>query len=325
MPPKKSGRQPLTADHYEAEIRALYPAVHLLKAYCEANPDDTESLKELETNKAKLRYNRDMWAHRKEAVVYVANNEGLPNSSEEIGYNTEPMKSYHAKKWPYKQFGDYIAYVPGIGWYPVVRERKTLSDLYGTLMDRDHRKNLYEELARFKADPRFKVKGIFRFDLECTEDDFYNYLPPWPKTCKFCEVKRIKTDSGDYWCQRSHNLFPSFENPPDFRCHAGYNERKRDPVDIKRIRSTQHKRIRQCHELGMQIIWRGSREAAYEAYRPGVEEWLKLKYVHLLKLDDAPYNDRVALENKIAECEVNLFALKASLARIENPPEEAEA
>jgi len=324
MHPKKSGRQPLTADHYEAEIRALYPAVQLLKAYCEANPEDTESLKELEKKKDKLRYNRDKWAERKDKIVYVANNEGLPNSEKELGCKTEPMKPYHAKKWPYKQAGDYQAYVEGVGWYYVCRERKTLEDLYGTLMDRDHWKNLCEEFERFKEDPRFKTWGIFRFDLECTEKEFYKYLPHWPKTCKFCEVKRQKMDSGEYFCPRSLNIL-EYDPGPDFKCHAGFNERERDETTLKSIRTMKEKRIRQCFEMGMQVVWRGSREAAYEAYRPGIEEWLKLNYVKLLKLDEAPYNDRVALENKIAECEVVLFTLKFSLEQIKNNLEEVEA
>lgn len=322
MPPKKSGRQPLTSEHYEKEMRSLYPAVQLLKAYCEANPEDAETLKELEKKRGSLRWYRNCWAERSKVTVYVDGREQLPNSADELGYPTEQTPQYDKKKWPYYSVGDYVAHVQGVGWYPVCRERKSLNDLYGTLMDEDHRKNLYEEFGRFSGDKRFT---IFRFDLECTEDEFYNYLPQWPKQCRFCEVKRIKTEDGDYWCPRSHELFPVRDNTPDFRCHTGFKERKRYTVDVQRIRSTQHKIIMQCQELGMQIIWRGSREAAYEAYRPGVEEWLKLNYVELLKLDEAPYNDRVAIENKIAECEVNLFALRASLARIEKTPEEVEA
>jgi hypothetical protein len=300
-----------TSDYYEAEIRKLYPEVHLLQAYCDADPEDTETAKELEQKKATLRAYRDKWAQRKPVKVFVANNEGLPNTSEELGYPTEPMKQYDAKKWPYYQVGDYQAYVDGVGWYPVCRERKTLADLYATLMDRDHRKNLYEEHGRFSVDPRYKKDGIFRFDLECTEKDFFEYLPPWPKQCRFCEVKRVKTESGDYWCPRSHELFPSKENEPDFRCHNGFKERSRDPVDIKRIRTTQHTIIRQCHELGMQIVWRGSREAAYGAYRSGVEEWLKLNYVSLLRLEEI--NEEAFLKERLALAEEDVRAAKCSL------------
>ena len=47
----RKGRQPYTYDHYEAEIRKLFPEVQLLKAFVEANPEDLETAKELEKKK----------------------------------------------------------------------------------------------------------------------------------------------------------------------------------------------------------------------------------------------------------------------------------
>jgi hypothetical protein len=274
-------RQQYPAEYYEAEIRKLYPAVQLLRAYCEANPEDESTLKELEDKEKSLGYLKKMWAARIPIIVQVASNEGLENSAEELRCQTEPMKQYDAKKWPYKQVGDYVAFIPGIGWYPVCRERKTLEDLYGTLMDRDHRKNLFEEFDRFLADNRFT---IFRFDLECTEEEFYNYLPTWPKTCKFCEIHRQKMDSGEYFCPQTFQIL-EFYPGPDFKCHEGFSPRQRDRIELQRILTSKETYLRQCHEKGFQVVWRGSREAACEAYRDGVEEWLKLNYVKLLKLD----------------------------------------
>jgi len=280
--------QKKTASEYEAEIRSLYPEVQVLKAYCEANPEDIETIKELEKKKSTLRSYRDKWAERKDVIVYVDGREQLENTPVELKYPTERTPPYDSKKWQWYSVGDYIAYIQGIGWYPVCRERKTINDLDGTLRDRDHRKNLYEEFGRFLADDRFT---IFRFDLECTEEEFYNYLPPVPKTCKYCEVKRVKSDTGDYFCPKTFTLFPSKDPEKDFKCHDGFRERKRDPVNVQAMKTLRKTIIRQCCEMGMQIIWRGSREAAYKAYRPGVEEYLKLNYVKLLKLDMVPYND----------------------------------
>ena len=286
-------RRHYTYEHYENEIIKLYPTIQLLKAYCEANPEDESTLKELEQKERSMSYLKKMWASRIPIIVQVASNEGLENSAEELRCQTEKMKQYDPRKWPYKQVGDYNAHIPSLGvWYPVCRERKTLEDLYGTLMDRDHRKNLYEEFERFRADPRFT---IFRFDLECTEDEFLNFLPTWPKTCKFCEVHRQKMDSGEYFCPRTLQIL-EFYPGPDFKCHEGFSPRKRENSELQRIRTTKKRILSQCLEKGFQIVWRGSREAACDAYRAGIEEWLKLNYVVLLGLDMR--DDRAELMKK---------------------------
>lgn len=302
-----------TSDYYEAKIRELYPTVKLLEAYCEADPEDKETAKELEKKKGTLGWYKDQWAERIPVKVYVDGREQLENTPEELRCPTEQTPQYDKTSWPYRSVGDYIAYVQGIGWYHVCRERKSLPDLYGTLMDDDNRENLFEEFDRFLADDRFT---IFRFDLECTEEEFYNYLPQWPKTCKFCEVKREKMDSGEYFCPRTKSIL-DFYPGSDFKCHEGFVERKRADIDIKRLRTLKEKWIKRCFEKGFQIIWRGSREAAYQAYSPGVEEWLKLSYVGLLGLDNPFYNDHTEqLKNK-AILEEKLKSVTASLERIE--------
>lgn len=318
---RSKGRKPYTSEHYEAEIRKLFPEVQLLKAFCEANPEDESTLKELEQKKSTLREYRNRWAERVPAIAYVDGREQLPNSSEESGYHTERTPQYDAKNWPYYSVGDYITYVPGVGWYPVCRERKSLNDLYGTLMDEDHRKNLYDEFFRFLIDKRFT---IFRFDLECTEDEFFEYLPPRPKICKYCQVKRIRMDTEDDFCPKLVKIFPSTVIDPSFRCHEGFIERKRDSIELQRLHTLKETVLRQCRELGMQIVWEGSREEACAAYKPGVVEWLKLNYVSLLQLDKPLYSDREFLEDRKAALEAEkvrieeeLVDVNASLARIE--------
>lgn len=242
--------------------------------------------------------------------------EQLENKPEELNYPTERTPHFHKTKWPYQPVGDYAAYVKGICWYPVCRERKSLADLYGTLIDEDHRKNLYEEFGRFLIDDRFT---IFRFDIECMEKEFLEYLPPAPKTCKFCKVKRIKTENGDYFCPKMVQLFPEKKNDPDFKCHEGFEEKPRDEIELKRLLTLKKTILRQCFEMGMQIVWRGSREAAYEAYRPGVEEWLKLNYVRLLKLDTPLYNDESFLKERLSKARDEVWATEQSLKALGVP------
>ena len=309
MPSKKS------AEYYEAEIRKLYPEIKLLKAYCEANREDKSTLGELEQKKSNIRYFRDKWAERKQVIVYVDGREQLENTPEELGYPTQRTPQYDAKKWPWYSVGDYTAYIDGIGWYPVCRERKSLADLDNTLRDKDHRKNFFEEYERFKVDPRFK-NGIFRFDLECTPEELEDFLPPMPKTCKYCSVKRQKMDSGDYFCPKNFKIL-EYDPSSDFKCHEGFEERKRDAVNVSAMKTLRKTIIRQCLEIGMQVVWRGSRDEACKAYREGIVEYLKLNYVKFLKLDVEPYNDLRELDRKIAQCEAELEALKGSRKSLE--------
>lgn len=304
MPPRK------TAADYEAEIRKLYPDVQLLKAYCEADPDDRETAKELEQKKDALRGYRDRWAERKEVIVYVDGREQLENTPDELGYPTTRTPQYDKKDWPWRSVGDYTAYVPGIGWYPVCRERKSLADLDATLRDKDHRKRLYDEYERFLADSRFT---IFRFDLECTESELWDYLPPLPKTCDFCEVKRLKMEHGDYFCLRTGEMFPEKEPGADFKCYEGFVEKRRDPVNVKAMKTLRKRIIRQCLEKGMQITWRGSRENACLAYREGIVEYLALNYVKLLGLDKLSHDDEAFLKERLARLEAEIQATKATL------------
>ena len=56
----------------------------------------------------------------------------------------------------------------------LVVERKTLDDLYGTLMNKEQRSRLYREIARYEGDKRF---NRFMLIAECTYEDFLQYVP----------------------------------------------------------------------------------------------------------------------------------------------------
>lgn len=125
--------------------------------------------------KGKLDRKLSKWLEMLEITVFVANNEQLPYTSSEIGYPTRPMLLKSQSN--YQQVGDYQTFVDGYGGYylPFVVDRKTMGDLYGTLLKKSNRDRFYRELERFYQDDRFKRFYIF---AECGLIDFLNYQPP---------------------------------------------------------------------------------------------------------------------------------------------------
>jgi hypothetical protein len=76
-------------------------------------------------------------------------------------------------------------------------------------------------------------------------------------------------------------------------------------------------KIASLYTRGVPVIFAGTRKNAIELYRGLIRQWLRQNYVSILKLDTVPYNDRKTIEHKIAACEVELLALKGSLAGLE--------
>ena len=162
MPSKtpRKGRQPYTHDHYETEIRKLYPEVQPLKAFCEANPEDLETAKELEKKQATLKGYVKNLAKKYNPIIYVANNEGIPWKSEDMPWSdtgrnvtVEPMPL--KRKTKIKQVGDYVCYIPELGvYYPKVIDRKSWDDMNGTFVDEDNRARFFREVETFNTDPQ---------------------------------------------------------------------------------------------------------------------------------------------------------------------------
>lgn len=275
------------AQSYIKDIRERYQA-H------KKNPDDIKK-------ENQLNYSVREFAKRVEVEVFAANNEGqgYQRTPEEIGYKISPMKRYDKKNYPYYQFGDYQAYIELIGWYGVVIERKTLNDLYSTLIEDDHRKNLYQEIQRFKNDPRFSENGIFRMELECTEEEFKAYFPPFPKNCNFCNKQKIKLDTGDMWCPEAMFLYSPDEKFKGFYCPANsYEIKRRTPEDIEAINKKKETCLSRLIGKGVQLCWRGDRETANEKYKIDLQSWIIENYVRLLRLEE--YDDRTYLLRKKA-------------------------
>ena len=128
------------------------------------------------------------------AVVFAANNEQLPWSSEEIGFPTFPMPL--KTKSGRRQVGDYYAEADGVP-LPFVVERKSMADAYGSFVIEKNRARLYAEIERYHEDNRFTS---FTIIVEATEAQFMNYFPwavlVWHKkrgdAQRFCAITRKK-------------------------------------------------------------------------------------------------------------------------------------
>lgn len=113
------------------------------------------------------------WSNLLNISVEVAQNEQLAWRTEEIGYTCHPMIT--KKESLINQTGDYIAFLEDYDQYAgICTERKTLQDLYSSLMDGEQRSRLMREIARYEADTRFNK---FILIAECDYEDFIAYVP----------------------------------------------------------------------------------------------------------------------------------------------------
>lgn len=107
--------------------------------------------------------------------VYVANNEQMAWNEEEIGYPTLPMPTKKECGW--RQTGDYCAVYNG-KVVPILVERKSLQDAYGSFLTEKNRARLYAEIDRYHKDDRFDEFVII---VEATRKMFMAYFP-WAVT-----------------------------------------------------------------------------------------------------------------------------------------------
>lgn len=103
--------------------------------------------------------------------VYVANNEQKPWTAEEIGFPTFPMHTMKACGW--RQTGDYYA-TCNDRVVPILVERKSLQDAYGSFIIEKNRARLYAEIDRYQDDARFDEFVII---IEATRAQFMAYYP----------------------------------------------------------------------------------------------------------------------------------------------------
>ncbi|WP_406660905.1 ERCC4 domain-containing protein [Methanolobus sp. ZRKC3] len=134
------------------------------------DPTDTKS-------KGKLDYRLSKWIDKLDITVFVAQNEQLPWSENEIGYPMRPMPP--KQTCTFNQVGDYQFFIDGHSGHfqdkfgGLLVERKTCQDFYGTLFG--NRERFYREIDRFHADPRFDKMIIV---VECDTTSWLHYMPP---------------------------------------------------------------------------------------------------------------------------------------------------
>ncbi len=159
---------------YVQEIELLHNTIKSM----EEGPDRTKKENQLHKKVA-------FWEENKlNKVVYVANNEQTPwPLFEAVGLPVLPMKT--KKESGHRQVGDYVCCVfiedgrPGKPdsyhkYLPLVIERKTCSDLYGTLIQKDSWDRFKREIDRFHTDDRFNQMGII---TETSYQKFMVYKP----------------------------------------------------------------------------------------------------------------------------------------------------
>lgn len=147
---------------YEYEIRVLRDAI-------QADPHNTVEYQN------KLNYRVSKWLDLSNIFIFRANNEQTPWQEEDIGYEVLPMPT--KKDCGYDQVGDY-QYVVNCEkefaecFGPLLVERKSMKDLYGTLFG--ERDRFYREIERFEKDKRFDQMIII---VESNFTQWLSYSP----------------------------------------------------------------------------------------------------------------------------------------------------
>jgi len=151
---------------YEETIRQYHEDLQKIPDY---HPD-------FEKKQEQLSRQLTAWAAKLDINIRVASNEQLPWTDKELGMITIPMEKKAASG--YNQTGDYqfeiLRDIQDIFPGGLLVERKTLEDIYGSLMSRDSRNRLYREITRYEGDPRFNRMILI---AECTYEEFLNYVP----------------------------------------------------------------------------------------------------------------------------------------------------
>lgn len=264
--------------------------------------------------KAQLSRKLTVWVNMLNFSVQVASNEQLPWKTEEIGYTCTPMIT--KKESLIAQTGDYIAFIKDYNQYAgICIERKTLQDLYSTLMDGEQRSRLYREIVRFEKDIRFNK---FMLIAECTYEEFLTYVPaiyvcqweaiPGPGTKNLIEYfkKYYKIDNitSKQIFKTDNNVFISCEkNIVIELLKNGTASLKIDGVMVDTLYienkygrnnlyqkkgATEVSMIESMNSLEnkIQVSFVGSRERAVQKYPGLVRQWCRANYAKILNIRD---------------------------------------
>lgn len=201
---------------------------------------DNQSLKN------RLDYRIKKWMEFLDIRVEVANNEQTPWSSEMIGYPTSHMPT--KKDSGIRQVGDYSGVVKTSDgdWYvPMICERKSIQDAYGTLIVEENRKRFYREIDRFKSDDRFdRMIAI----IEGSLTDFLLYQPEF--------------DGGKFDYKRR------------------FDNKKNDIINDKKLTV-----LADLHVAGVCVMFCDNATLAAQMFGRMVRETIRKQYWRLLKLE----------------------------------------
>ena len=267
----------------------------------------------------KLSRQKTAWVNKLDFNVRVASNEQQPWTDEELGLVTIPMEKKAASG--YNQIGDYIFeilnYDQSITTGGLVVERKTLQDMYGTLMNREQRSRLYREIARYESDPRF---NRFHLIAECTYEEFLEYVPEifvfTQGSAKYTTIKNILQYLKRFYKIKAAQHQVTFEgeiiyvNTNDAQVHINLNPGGTAVIIDGVLRESLVKRINQYGKVQyfvrrgateaskietinslenrIQVSFVGSRARAVEKYGGLVRQWCRLNYKAILGIEDYP-------------------------------------
>ena len=297
-----------SVDYHAANILQLHVDLHKLPPQ---HPD-------YEKIEDQLSRQLTAWTKKLDFNIRVANNEQRPWTDEELGLVTIPMEKKAASG--YNQTGDYIFEIlnddQSITMGGLVVERKTLEDLYGTLMNREQRSRLYREIARYEADHRF---NRFHLIAECSYKEFLEYVPEIfvytqdsaPDTLKknikqylqrFYKIKvsteQIHPDCGglEIFVKTDKNVIYITGIPDGAEIFIDgvlretlilkRNEYQRIQYFVRRGASEASK-IETINSLEnrIQVSFVGSRERAVEKYGGLVRQWCRTNYMAVLNIE----------------------------------------
>ena len=254
------------------------------------------------------------WANILNISVQVAKNEQLPWKTEEIGYTCGPMIT--KKESLVAQTGDYVAFLEDYNQYAgICTERKTLQDLYGSLMDKEQKSRLYREIARYAADTRFNK---FILIAECDYEDFLTYVPtiyaftweaiPGPGTKKLIEYLRkyykIYNITSKQIFKTDNKIFISCEKNiviellktgtatimiDGFMIDTLYIETKNGHKKLYQKKgASEASKIETINSLEnkIQVSFTGSRERAVQKYPGLIRQWCRANHYEILNIED---------------------------------------
>lgn len=256
--------------YHEAEIKRL----HSLKL---SHPSKE---KEYEAEIKKL---TPYWATLLNITIHVANNEQKPLPEHMLGHTVVPMDLKATTG--YDQTGDYIFTIENYPHLPdwnryggIIFERKSISDLYGTLFG--DRERFYDEIDRFYSLP---WADMFIVLVEGYKEDFDDYVP-YRKYCKFCKSTRTEKNTEG----KKVLLCTAKPTPRPVKaassCFAFRDKQTRE----ERLAIAQNSKDATIDALnvrpGVQVEWCGSRDNMARTIKGMIRQWCMQNYERVLGL-----------------------------------------